>query len=115
VKSVEIVNPRFNIVQDSLLVWNIEKLAKPTEEDTTTSEFPFSIEINKLNIVNLSLNRVSYDNLNSVEKIESFNLENLKIKSFDLDATAYVDIAKNDYYLELRVFNFDFKFKNILI
>ncbi len=111
VKSVEIVNPRFNIVQDSLLVWNIEKLAKPTEEDTTTSEFPFSIEINKLNIVNLSLNRVSYDNLNSVEKIESFNLENLKIKSFDLDATAYVDIAKNEYYLELRDFNFDSNLK----
>ena len=111
VKSVEIVNPRFNIVQDSLLVWNIEKLAKPTEEDTTTSEFPFSIEINKLNIVNLSLNRVSYDNLNSVEKIESFNLENLKIKSFDLNATAYVDIAKNEYYLELRDFNFDSNLK----
>ena len=111
VKSIEIFNPQINILQDSALVWNIEKLAKPTEEDTSSSEFPFSIQVNKLNIVNLNIVRKAYNNLYSVDKIENFDLDNLNIRKFNLDATAFVDISNNEYYLELRDFNFNTNLK----
>ena len=111
VKSVEIINPKFYLFQDSLNNWNIEKLAKPTEEDTTTSVFPYTIAVNKLQITNLNLIRKSFINRNIAEKVDNFNFDNLEIKSLDLDAIAYLDISNNEYYLELKNFDFNTNLK----
>ena len=73
VTKVELINADIRLLQDSMHVWNIEKLVKPTPEDTTTSEFPFVIEINNLSLVNTCFQRKSYENINKYEKIEYFN------------------------------------------
>jgi hypothetical protein len=112
VRLLEINNPQIRLLQDSTLAWNIEKLAKPTEEDTTSSEFPYSIQVNKLIINNFNVIRKSYSNLSINEKVESFDLNNLAINNLNLDLTAFVDIENNEYYLELRNFNFNSNLKH---
>lgn len=106
VKTLEIYNPKIYLNQDSLNVWNIEKLVKPTEEDTTTSKFPFSIEVKNLLISNLFFERKSFENRNVKEKLDNFNFDNLIVNNFNLNANSFININENEYFLELKDFNF---------
>ncbi|MFH0734768.1 MAG: hypothetical protein V1773_10535 [bacterium] len=106
VTKAELINVDINLLQDSMHVWNIEKLVKPTPEDTTTSEFPFVIDINNLNLVNTSFQRKSYENINKLDKIEYFNSENLKLNNLNLFINAIADIKNNEYFLEFKEFEF---------
>ncbi len=107
VKTFEIYNPRIFLRQDSLNVWNIEKLVKPTEEDTTTSQFPFSIQVNNLLISNLYFERKSFENRNNNEKLDSFNFDDFIVNDFNFNANTFINISDNEYFLELKEFNFN--------
>lgn len=111
VGKVLLVNPKIQMLQDSSRIWNLEKIAKPTEEDTTTSVFPYLIEVSNIELENLNLVRKSYENLNNNNDGDVFNAENLVINNLNFLANAIVDIKRSEYFLELKEFNFGINLK----
>ncbi len=111
VSKVFLVNPKIKMLQDSTGIWNIEKISKPSEEDTTSSEFPYLIEVSNIELENLNLVRKSYENLNNNDKVDVFNAENLSVKNLNFLADAIVDIKNSEYFLDLKEFNFGINLK----
>ena len=106
VRDFEIENADINLSTDSSGVLNVIKLFPETERDTTSSEFPFKIQIADLELSNIN---IYYKNLGA--KIVSnantgIDYNDIKIKNLNLELSAEMDISDNSYGLTLYHLSF---------
>lgn len=97
---------KIKLLQDSTGQWNYAKLAKPSEEDTTESSFPFTIQVNDFRLKEISLTQQTFENRGSKKIYDIINFDDLKIDNLFLSASAFIDIDNSDYLLQLKEFSF---------
>ncbi len=101
VRKFEIKKGSIELIKDDDGQLNITNLVPPAAEDSTTSEFPFTIEVAdlKLSGINFSLqqralkgNTANYPNL---------NMDDFRAESVSLSLSAFADIKNNKYETEI--------------
>ena len=119
VRSIEVSGANIRLVEDSLGVMNISK-AFPSEEDedTTSSEFPFTITVSKLDLIDVNFFLQTYKNIASTSYYDYLNMEDFRINNLNMSVSAYADINENEYELEINSLSLHpnlnkFKLKNL--
>jgi hypothetical protein len=109
------VNAKLIEEQDGEL--NLLKIFPPSEEpeDTTKSEFPFTITVASLELKNINFSFQKYNFIGSSEFYASLNPDDLRIKNLNLSLSAFADLNKYDYQLQIDKFSFEpnFTFFNL--
>ena len=105
VRDFEIKNADFNLSTDESGILNLTKLFPASEPDTTSSEFPFKIQIADLKLSNIN---ISYKNFGSkmIRGEKGINYNDIRIKNLDLELSAELDISNNSYGLTLYHLSF---------
>lgn len=117
-RKIEIAEAKINLVKDSNGILNVEKLVPAsTEEDTTSSEFPFSIEVADLKLINIDFMMCDYNKTRSTEFYDEMNPDDFRIKNLNLSVSAYANIKENEFeiavnHIELLPNINDFNLKN---
>jgi len=108
VRKFELANARINLVEEADGELNLLKIFPKSEEpeDTTASEFPFTIEVADFALNNIDLNMQRYDKVGSKEYYQTLTTEDLRIKNLNLSLSAFADINKYSYRLTLNDFSF---------
>ncbi len=101
VRTFEIKNSTINLSKDSSGELNLVKLFPPSEEDTTSSEFPFIIQLASLELSNINLSYRNY-NISKTVYHNAFNFDDINIKNLYLNVSALLDIKNNIYELGLH-------------
>ncbi len=107
IRKFEIKNARLKLVADEEGKLNLAKLFPESEEDTTSSEFPFTIEARDMRLTNLDL---SFRNYNIPEKGEIHKelvFDDLRIRDLNMLFEASMDINNNDFRLQIKQFAFN--------
>ncbi len=99
-------NVKINLLEDSTGQWNYAQLIKPSEEDTTESSFPFTIQINDFRFKEISFLQQTFPNKGSDKIYSTVNFDDLRIENLFLSAQAFIDIDNSDYLLQLKEFSF---------
>ncbi|MBI5662445.1 MAG: hypothetical protein HZC46_09895 [Ignavibacterium album] len=109
------VNAKLIEEEDGML--NILKIFPPSEEpeDTTESEFPFTISVASLELNNISFSLQKYNFVGSTAYYPSMNFDDLRIKNLNLSLSAFADLNKYDFQLQLDKLSFEpnFTFFNL--
>ncbi len=101
VRELKLKNTDFKLIKDPNGVLNISKLfpaSQPTV-DTTTSKFPFKIEVADLTLDNINFYLQDYNNLNSNAVYPELNLNDFRVTNLNLNLKAFADINENRYQL----------------
>jgi len=108
VRKVELKNFDLNLLEESDGELNLLKIFPPSDEpdDTTSSEFPFTISVAELDIINLNFNFQSFENRGSTRNYSSLNLDDFRITDLNLSLSAFINIKKTDFKLNITQFNF---------
>lgn len=103
VRKAEIKDAKVSFVADSLGELNVSKLFPPSEEeDTTTSHFPFRIEVADFNLTNVSFSLQRYDLAGSENKYQFLNMNDFRVNDIFLSLKAFADIDNNIYELKIN-------------
>ena len=106
IRHFEIRNASINLATDEAGELNLTQLFPPSEEiDTTSSEFPFVIQIADLEFENVNFSFKDY----SIEKSSSYdelNFNDLQINNLNLKLDAELNINKNVYEMSLDHLSF---------
>ncbi|MBI1932718.1 MAG: hypothetical protein HYS24_09310 [Ignavibacteriales bacterium] len=106
VRQIAIKNTYINLLQDKEGNWNADKIFQSNEpEDTTKSDFPFSIQVNNLSFMNLNFTRQTFENLNSEKFYDHANIDDLKLNGIALDAKVFANIKSSLVRLYLNNFS----------
>ncbi|MCX7875365.1 MAG: AsmA family protein, partial [Melioribacteraceae bacterium] len=106
IRKFSIQDLKINLLQDENGKWNYEKIIKPKPEDTTKSTFDFIIQAPDIELKNISLNRKTFQNLNSEKIYQNLNADDLQIDELFFNAQAFADIENNNYLLILKELSF---------
>ncbi len=101
VRSFLIEDAKIDLIKDSLGVYNIAKLAKPKEEDTTTSEFPFAIRVSDIALKNVNFKSASLQNKYSNKSYPSINTDDFRVENLYLELDAYANLKKKYFNLNI--------------
>jgi hypothetical protein len=96
-RKIEIENADISLQRNEEGILNIERLLPETEEDTTTSDFPFTIEAAELNLVDVNFRMQSFKNSGSTEVYDTLNSDDLRLNNLNLSLSASADISENKY------------------
>lgn len=94
------------LLQDSTGVWNFEKIAKPTPDDSTESSFQYFVQVNDLQLKNISMSQQTYAHTGSKLTYQTINYEDLRINNLFLSAQAFIDVKNSNYVLLLKELSF---------
>ncbi len=100
VRKLEIENADIHLIKDSTGRLNLSKLIPPSKPDTTSSSFPFKIEVPNFKLTNVNFYLQDYNKLNSKEKYDSLNLHDFRLKNLNLSLSASADINDNNYKID---------------
>lgn len=106
IRKILLEDIQINLFQDSSGIWNFEKLAKPSPEDSTKSTFDYFIQINDLQFKNINVVQQSYGYKGSEENYKIINYDDLRINELYLSAQAYIDLENSNYLLLLKELSF---------
>lgn len=115
IRKIVLANVNFNLLEDENGVWNLSKLAKDEtedEEDSTSSELPFTIQVNELNLHNINFTRKTFTNRNKNYELPKLDFDNLIIQNLNISASLSADINNNNYALLLQQISFHPNFGN---
>ncbi|RJP65245.1 MAG: hypothetical protein C4539_13570 [Ignavibacteriales bacterium] len=101
VRSFLIEDAKIDLIKDSLGIYNIAKLAKPTEEDTTTSEFPFTIRISDVQLRNIDFKSAKQENKFSSKSYPSINLDDFRVDDLFFQFNAYVNMKRKYFNINI--------------
>ncbi len=110
--NVNIEDAQLNLFTDSSGVLNIEKIFPPSEEDTTTSKFPFEILVSSLKLKNINFVYQTFNNKNRKEIYDTLNTNDLCINDLNLSSKLFMNISENDYDISIDEFNLKLNVKN---
>lgn len=117
VRKFELADAKIKLIEEQDGNLNLLKIFPSSEEpeDTTSSEFPFTIEVAdfKFNNVDFSLQR--FDKVESQQEYSSITMEDLQIKDLNVAFSAFADLNKYEYRLMIDniSFNPNFEFFNL--
>lgn len=117
-RKIEISNASIYLREDETGTLNVSKLFPPSEQeeqDTTSSEFPFSFQVADLHLNNVDFTLQEYSKINSSQVYTSLNNSDLRIKDLNLRLNGFADINNNSYQLSISEFSFfpNFQFFNL--
>lgn len=119
-RHIELQNVYVKLIEEKDGKLNIAKIFPSTEEpeDTTKSEFPFTISISSLNLVNINFSLQKYNLAGSTEYYPSMNFDDFRIRDLNLSLSGFADLNKYDYQIQLDKLSFEpnfkfFKLKNL--
>ncbi len=101
VRSFLIEDAKIDLIKDSLGIYNIVKLTKPTEEDTTTSEFPFTIRISDVQLKNIDFKSAKQENKFSSKSYPSINLDDFRVDDLFFQFNAYVNMKRKYFNINI--------------
>ncbi len=117
VRHIELRDVNAKLVQEEDGEINLLKIFPSTDEpeDTTESEFPFTISVASLELYNINFSFQNYKYLGSLAIYPSMNFDDLRIKNLNLSLSAFADLNKYDYQLQLNNLSFEpnFTFFNL--
>jgi uncharacterized protein involved in outer membrane biogenesis len=92
IRHFEIENASIKLTRDETGELNLAKLFPPSEDtDTTTSEFPFVIQLANLEFENINFSFRDYS-VNRSSSYEEMNFNDLAINNLNLNLNAVIDI-----------------------
>jgi hypothetical protein len=108
VRKFELSNAKIKLIEEPDGELNLLKIFPKSDEpeDTTSSEFPFTIEVADFALKNINLSMQRYDKVGSTEYYPALTTEDLRIKDLNLSLSAFADINKYNYRLTLNDFSF---------
>jgi hypothetical protein len=116
VRKLELSNAKIKLIKESDGQLNLLKIFPPSSKtDTTSSEFPFAIEVADFQLKNVNFSMQKFDKVGSTELYPNINMDDLRIKNLDVSFTAFADMSKYEYRLNINNISFDpnFKFFNL--
>jgi len=118
VRKFELKNAAVSLIKDSSGEINLIKLFPPTEEDTTSSEFPFTIQVADFKLTNVGFSLRDYRFKNTYEEFKSPNSDKMIIRNINLWLSAFANIRHHQFALEINKFSFQpnissFSIKNL--
>ena len=103
VRKFELKDAKIKLVEESDGELNFLKIFPPsTDEDTTTSEFPFTIEVADFALTNVDFSMQRYDKVGSTENYQSLTTEDLRINDLNVSFNAFADLNKYTYRLTIH-------------
>ncbi|MFZ2324478.1 MAG: hypothetical protein WAV89_12385 [Ignavibacteriaceae bacterium] len=116
IRKFELSDTRIKLVEESDGQLNLLKIfPSSADTDTTSSEFPFAIEVADFRLKNVNLSMQKYDKVGSTESYPNINMDDLRINDLNVSFNAYIDLNKYEYRLTVEdiSFNPNFKFFNL--
>ena len=116
VRKFELRDAKIKLIKESDGELNLLKIFPSTEpEDTTSSEFPFTIEVADFGLKNIDFSIQNYDKVGSKEFYKSLNSEDLRVENLDVSLNAFADLNKYEYKLGINNISFlpNFQFFNL--
>lgn len=110
-REIVIHDAEFSLLQNKNGQWNIATLSESVEETKSlepeeSSDFPFIIQVNELNLDNLRFVVQTYENVGNNNVYRYINFNDLIIDKFNLSVKAIVDISNNNYSINIKRFSF---------
>jgi hypothetical protein len=108
VRKFELKDAKIKLVTEIDGQLNLLKIFPPSNEpeDTTTSEFPFTIEVADFALTNVDFSIQRYDKVGSNEYYQSINTDDLRIKDLNVSFNAFADLNKYAYRLSINNISF---------
>ncbi|MDP2364253.1 MAG: hypothetical protein Q8M94_10865, partial [Ignavibacteria bacterium] len=108
VRKFELKDAKIKLVEESDGELNLLKIFPPSTEpeDTTTSEFPFTIEVADFALTNVDFSMQRYDKVGSNEYFQSINTDDLRINDLNVSFNAFADLNKYAYRLTINNISF---------
>jgi len=109
VRKFELKDAKIKLVEESDGELNLLKIFPPSTEpeDTTTSEFPFTIEVADFAMTNVDFSMQRYDKVGSTENYQSLTTEDLRINNLNVSFSAFADLNKYTYRLTINNISFN--------
>ena len=109
VRKFELKDARIKLITESDGELNLLKIFPPSDEpeDTTTSEFPFTIEVADFALTNVDFSMQRYDKVGSTEYYKSINTDDLRITDLNVSFNAFADLNKYAYRLSINNISFN--------
>ncbi len=115
VRELNIKDVRVKFIKDSSGALNISKVFPPSEEDTTSSEFPFNIKASSINIENANFTLQDYRNVNSDRFYDEMNMEDLRVQNLNLSIEAYANINEKIFNADIKNLSFQPNLNNFIL
>lgn len=108
VRKFELADAKIKLIEEPDGELNLIKIFPKSDEpdDTTKSEFPFTIEVADFALKNIDFSMQKYDNVGNTGFYPTLNTDDLRIKDLNLSLSAYADLNKYNYRLTLNDFGF---------
>ncbi len=118
IRTFELKNASVSLVKDSTGEINFAKLFPPSEEDTATSEFPFTIQVADFKLTNVNFSLKDYRYKNSYTEYKSLNSDDIILRNININLNAFANIKQNQFTLGINKFSLrpnisSFNLKNI--
>lgn len=108
VRKFELKDARIKLIEEEDGQLNLLKMFPSSDEpeDTSSSEFPFTIEVADLALTNVDLSIQRFDKIGSTEYYPNINATDLRINDLNLSLNAFADLNKYNYRLTINNFSF---------
>lgn len=108
VRKFELKDAKIKLIEEEDGQLNLLKMFPSSDEpeDTTSSEFPFTIEVADFALTNVDFSLQRFDKIGSAEYYPSLNSSDLRIKDLNLSLNAFADLNKYNYRLTIDNFSF---------
>lgn len=109
VRKFELKDAKIKLIEESDGELNLLKIFPPSTdpEDTTTTDFPFTIEVADFALTNVDFSMQQYDKVGSNEYYQSLNTEDLRIDDLNVSFNAFADLTKYTYRLTINNISFN--------
>jgi len=109
IRKFELKDASVKLVEEEDGQLNLLKIFPPSDEpdDTTSSKFPFSIEVADFKMTNVDFSLQRYDKVGSTENYQSITTEDLRIKDLNISFSAFADLNKYVYRLTINNISFN--------
>lgn len=116
VRKFELSNAKIKLVEEKDGKLNLLKIFPPSKKsDTTSSEFPFTIEVADFQLKEVDFLLQKYDKVGSKEIYPNITMDDLRINDLNVSFNAFADLNKYEYRLTIDdiSFNPNFEFFNL--
>ena len=109
VRKFELKDATIKLVEEEDGQLNLLKIFPPSDEpeDTTSSRFPFSIEVADFALTDVEFSLQRYDKVGSIENYQSITTEDLRIRDLNVSFSAFADLNKYVYRLTINNISFN--------
>lgn len=114
IRKVVLSDVYINLLENENGKWNLSELIKdePEDEDSSSSDLPFTIQVNELSLININFTRKTFVNKYNNAEPPKLDFDNLIINNLNINASLAADINNNNYAVLLKQISFRPNFGN---